>query len=426
MKQFNLIGTISAAAILLTAGAANAQLSDCSSFMQGNHVEVGVNWNGAYGTSKDAPAGYHPRGAATEWNICDSTESDTTGLGFVADPNFTGWSSYYGDYFLPGDPEEGWSIKADGMQRNQYNDMGTPANPAIDSMIIGSNISYTNTGSTITTTWQGVFDSIQITQVTTLDTGDLFFTVHMTLTNLGSLARENVYYLRTVDPDNDEPETGDFTTHNTIAQQLPDTSGYSIVTAAGIELPDAFLALGANDPRAKVFTMDYGLTPYVDLATIYSEGTTYQYTQGDTSDLDVGIGVVFNIGELPGVDSAADSTGRIAGNSATFTYAYGFKKGAVENGFNPTHALAVQNVSTNQPTIAAYPNPFNNSLNITGLNTTDHLVIFDMMGRSVNADLTIRNDGTNNFKLNMPAGHYLLQVIDKSGNVRSRIPVQKM
>jgi len=403
----------------------SAQLVDCNSFLKGNYVEVGVNWDGAYGTSKNAPAGYHPRGAAALYNICDSTYSDTTGLGFVADPNYTNWANYFGDYFLPGDPEEGWSISADGLQRDQYNDITAESIDDAENLLIGSNISYTNTGSTITTTWQGVFDSIQITQITTLDTGDLFFTVNMTLTNLGSLARENVYYLRTIDPDNDEPETGDFVTHNTIARQLPDTSGYSIVTATGIEYPDAFLALGANDPRAKVFTMD-GLTPYFNLDAIYSEGTTYQYTLGDTSDLDVGIGLVFNIGELPGVDSAADSTGRIAGNSATFSYAYGFKRGAIENSFNPTHTLAVHNVSTNQPTIAAYPNPFNNSLNITGLNTTDHLVIFDMMGRSVNADLTIRNDGTNNFKLNMPAGHYLLQVIDKSGNVRSRVPVQKI
>ncbi|MBS1687270.1 MAG: hypothetical protein JSS96_00995, partial [Bacteroidetes bacterium] len=49
---------------LLSGIKVNAQLVNCNAFLKGNYVEVGINWNGAYGSSADAPTGYHPNGSS--------------------------------------------------------------------------------------------------------------------------------------------------------------------------------------------------------------------------------------------------------------------------------------------------------------------------------------------------------------------------
>jgi len=156
MKKIYLLKPIKLFIILLIACRADAQLSSCNAFLQGNYLEVGVNWNGAYGSSVAPPAGYHPLGAAPVINspacgsVCDSYN---VGLGFVCDPDKDGWTvgtpyPYYGDYFLPGVPQEGWSIMADGVQANSWNGYGCDSlTPIMDSAITGSNISYTDTGS---------------------------------------------------------------------------------------------------------------------------------------------------------------------------------------------------------------------------------------------------------------------------------------
>src|SRR6185312_13444740 len=117
-------------------------------------------------------------------SVCDSYN---VGLGFVCDPDKDGWTvgtpyPYYGDYFLPGVPQEGWSIMADGVQANSWNGYGCDSlTPIMDSAITGSNISYTDTGSKRITVWQGMYDSILITQETTLDTANTYFNVKTTL-----------------------------------------------------------------------------------------------------------------------------------------------------------------------------------------------------------------------------------------------------
>src|ERR1700761_5952225 len=120
-----------------------SQLSNCNVFLKGNYVEVGINVNGAYGSSTNAPAGYHPAGPASEYNPC-TNDCATTNLGFVADPDKNGWNvgvpNYFGDYFLPGIPQEGWSIMADGHQANSWNGGG----------VCGSVVDYPYSSPTLT------------------------------------------------------------------------------------------------------------------------------------------------------------------------------------------------------------------------------------------------------------------------------------
>src|ERR1022692_575080 len=102
------------------AGIAHGQLVNCNVFLQGSYLEVGININGAYGTSTDAPSGYHPRpdGGGLNNTCTGICGGSTNVLGFVADPAEDGWTvgspAYCGDYFLPGYPQEGWSIEVGG------------------------------------------------------------------------------------------------------------------------------------------------------------------------------------------------------------------------------------------------------------------------------------------------------------------------
>jgi trimeric autotransporter adhesin len=302
-------------AVLITA-TSKAQLTNCNVFLKGNYVEVGININGAFGSSEPAPAGYHARGGVTMKNTCTGGCSGTQGLGWVADPARDGWTvgtpAYFGDYFLPGSPQEGWSVEDNGSQGNAWNQGAGCSSGTLFSganTITGNNIAYSNTGSRITGTWQGRNrDSITITQVTTLDTGNLFFSISVTLKNNSAFTRNNVYYLRTVDPDNEVAITGSYTTINTVVYQLPDTLNATLVTAVGTTYSAAYLGLGTLDCRAKCFILNSGLSPTVNCDSLYIGSSTVRYS--GTTTADAGIGIVFNLGNLA------------PGDSVSFSYAY--------------------------------------------------------------------------------------------------------
>ena len=165
---------------------ASAQMDSCNVFLQGNHVEIGISPVGSYGSSVGAPAGYH--GNVTDGSAYNSTcGHSSTGsdhVGFVADIDMDGWSTgtpnFFGDYFLPGSPYEGWELAIGGSVVKAVNTDSTFTGTLSAS---GSNISYSNVGGVITATWQGMIDSVQLTQVTTIDSGSLYFTTKVTLTN---------------------------------------------------------------------------------------------------------------------------------------------------------------------------------------------------------------------------------------------------
>jgi hypothetical protein len=125
------------------------------------------------------------------------TGTGTHELGFVADPDMDGWTvgapPFFGDYFLPGLPFEGWSIQIDTATRcDAFN--GNVSGLGFTGSLTGTNISYSSTGATSTGLWQGSLDSLAITQETSIDTGALFFTVKITLVNTSHTALNNIYY----------------------------------------------------------------------------------------------------------------------------------------------------------------------------------------------------------------------------------------
>jgi len=320
---------------------------------------------------------------------------------------------------VPGTPQEGWSIMADGTEMdawNQNDEINT------DTTVVGSNVAYYDTDNHVIGVWQGMYDSIAIVQITTLDTSSLQFNVQVILTNLASTDRNNVYYMRTVDPDNEETLTGNFTTINTIEHQLPNPDNLVTVSATGPTYPAAYLALTTNDVRAKAFYLTYALAPSGEtLDHIYDESAGYTYTAGSSDTLDVGIGIVFNIGTLHSVDSAGavDSAYRTTSaipNRAIINYGYNF--------MHSTGTTGLQNV--NAAGVKVYPNPAKDVVNIAGLSASDKVKLTDLTGREVGTWQTRQNGAFTIEVGNLPAGLYMMQITNADGQPKMNTKVQKL
>ncbi|MGC4056757.1 MAG: gliding motility-associated C-terminal domain-containing protein [Chitinophagaceae bacterium] len=272
-----------------------AQLIGSELYLQGKYVEVGIAQNGAFGTSHDAPSGYHPRGVGL-W------------LGFVADPDKDGWGvgtpNYIGDYFLPGSPQEGWDMEVDGIWAQAWRGAGSTS---FTGGLTGTCTAWDTTGGIIKGTWEGTLGKLNITAITRIKKDKLYFTTTVKIKNTGTATLYNFYYDRTVDPDNEVavPGGGSFTTDNKIVYALPSPNNKSLVTAIGTSSIKAYLGLASRDCRARPYIITSSLSPTDSLHEMYSgngiSGTILKVDSLYTND--VGIGIVFKIDSLRGNDS---------------------------------------------------------------------------------------------------------------------------
>ncbi len=434
------------AGICLFSNAARAQIVGNNAFLRGQYLEVGIGGLGYFGSDSAAPAGFHPHCSA-----CINHNA----VGFVADPGMTSWdtsstSHYMGDYFLPGSPFEGWELQVDGKRCQGYHKMWSSYGFGVSGGMgacTGSVLSYAASGSTVSATWQGSADSITITQVTSLDTTALYFKVQVTLTNMAVAPKNNIYYFRSLDPDNDQSwPGGSFPTHNMVEHQMPDTFNVSLVSATGMSSSSAYMALGSVDTASRVMIYNcWYLDSNQDLADVYNQvygsgGCGAFYDEGVDHFGDIGIGLTINVPHLATLDSAGDSVYRTTAgttlhpaNTATFTYFYAFGHAAVDSAIRHTGVttsgggtvtLGINNVN-NAADIKVYPNPSKDIFYVSGLSLSDHLSLYDMMGRNC-CNLIVKTEGTNTFSYNdLPTGAYILIVSDAGGNVKTRVPVRK-
>lgn len=229
--------------IIFSTQSVTAQIVGANCYLKGEFVEVGINTCGAYGSNTAPPAGYHP------------TE---TGLGFVADWESDGWATgtpiYCGDYFVPGSPVEGWQIQI-GPTVWTNTDQGCGG-----SDIPGDVSDYSYAAGLYTGVWSGNITTpsvdLDVTQITTLPEDKLYFVTRILLCNNGADPLTDVYYKRNVDPDNDEPWSGDFSTDNVIVYQPP-TDPEALVTSEGLTF-GCFLGIGARDENARVSYGNFG------------------------------------------------------------------------------------------------------------------------------------------------------------------------
>lgn len=218
MKQFFTYGL--AIALSIFSFNSTAQLVDGNAYMKGDYVEIAISDRGKEGAEAIDDTTYHFRGGALAipW-------------GFVANPQMDGWVDYNGDFFTPGTPECGFGLTYTLMGEeysysNNYNVFEIP----------GSIIDFTETVDSVSVTWEGQVDSLQISLRYDLKKDELLYTTTVSLNNLGSETFTDVYYYHNFDPDNNQPIGGTFTTINTIESQS-EMADDSVIVSAKQYLP---------------------------------------------------------------------------------------------------------------------------------------------------------------------------------------------
>jgi hypothetical protein len=437
MKSIRLIAATLAAVCTLASASSRAQMTGGNVFLKGRYVEAGICGNGDFGAPAP-PAGYHPH---------TSSAGGGTSLGFVSDPAMDGWATgtpaYVGDYFVPGTPFEGWNLQIGSIRAQAQSCLGFTGTG-----LTGANTAYAVSGSKVIGTWQGTFDSMTVRQETTLDTNALYFSMKVTLINNASVPKNNIYYFRSLDPDNDQSwPGGSFSTVNKIEFQQPNAIGASMVSATGLTGAITKMSLGTLDTNARCLVYSsWPISSTVDLATIY--GMTYAtssslYTAGATNTADVAIGLVFRIPHLAPVDSASDSVGYKStaathlhpANEKTITYFYAFSQAGADSAIAnlidtatvivPPPPTRVSDMKTGAD-VRVFPNPAGDLLQVTGLSEGDKLYLIDLMGKQV-ARFYASGTSIDRFTISDVApGNYLVVVRDQTGRPRAHLPLRKL
>ncbi|MBC8384544.1 MAG: PKD domain-containing protein [Candidatus Cloacimonetes bacterium] len=215
-------------------------------FLQGNFVEVGIHQSASFGTAGNCPAGFHPM--------------EGSRLGFVADMDMDGWNvgtpNQSGDYFLPGSPEEGWSIEW--TYSGSEHTFGNYGRMSVF-QIPQTSLTETSSGNTQSAIWEGEASysnqSINVVQTVHFDIDDLFFVMNVVLTNTGDVTLESVEFMRNVDPDQEKNITGSYTTSNYVTYQpgVGDNPNKALVVAEGLTY-GITLGLGTINENAIVST----------------------------------------------------------------------------------------------------------------------------------------------------------------------------
>lgn len=325
--------------LLLLKSSSFAQMIGDNVFLQGHFVEIGIAPNGGYGSTRGVPAGYHANNTGDYFYdpALGVAASADTNLGFIADYGRDGWDvgspAFYGDYFLPGTPQEGWSVQVNGYVNRcdafipNYYTSPTTGYTGTGTLTTGTNTGYSNTGGILKGIWQGQNGNLKMRQTTQLDTNELFFTINVVFVNTGTDTLDSIYYMRTLDPDNEVEEGGGFSTDNLINYNDTTAPYKQLVSATGLSY-SAFLGLGTKDCRATPFIISFSLDPY---ATDPDMGDYWNQTAGSTlfgvgtEDVnDEGIGLVYNLGNLA------------PGDSTELTYTYVLSADALDSALDAT------------------------------------------------------------------------------------------
>lgn len=262
-------------------------------YLKGTKTEVGISNCGSFG-SRVVPAlilGYHPNVAGR-------------GLGFTADAGSNGWSiagpgglpPYCGDYFLPGSPVEGFAVQIGMTNYRNFNSSGI-----CDFFNIpGGMICYSSTLDRTSATWQStglVGGALRVTNTTYVPDTSLFFVTQVKLCNESASPVNDVYYLRHLDPDNDQPWSaylGSFTTRNQTYSQGSDTTP-GLVTATSRS--GCYLGLGSESPTSRV-TMG-GFAPPTLSSDVWNGIAPYNATVGRINNADEAISIAFKFLTIP-------------------------------------------------------------------------------------------------------------------------------
>jgi gliding motility-associated-like protein len=331
-----------------------------NAFLQGKWLEACIAPNGSWGNSVTVPAGYNHRPGSSDSYLDPITLTTATGdgLDFSYDQGHDGWTvgtpPWYGAYFLPGTPFNGWSVQIDDTMGSAFYSTGH-----LDTTL-GGNFAGTVTGysgpscwsphAAATGIWQGTYglrrpglrNAMHITQVNEIDTMASWVNVTTKFYNTSDSVLRNVYYFVTGDPDNDEDLPGGmFPTNNHISYQGGPFDRHEVNARPPSIHQDAFSGLATQDCRAKVLIYQSWPPSMVtgnDLDLVYagtptSMGTTNYALGATTLSQDIAYGLVFRVGNIAPHDSAFISYGWIFSDTS-----------AVDSLFNVVPQLSTQGV----------------------------------------------------------------------------------
>lgn len=309
--------------LLLTQLGTYSQMVGGEIYLQGLFSEVGISACGVYG-AQSMPVGYNG-------NV-------GTNLGFVADHQMDGWNVgapvRCGDYFYPGSPYEAWGIEINGVVYGNYNAFAG-CDGLIGGGIPGGVTFYNGTGGTKEGQWEGDIISgttnLHICQYTVVPDSELFFSTTITLKNNGATPLNNVYYMRHLDPDNDQASGGTFNTDNTVVQN-PGAGSNALCTAVGQDFGCFLGMLSTGYPDARAF-IGGGVGSFPTLIA-------------DTWNGNIGMGYNTTVGSTNGgfddCMGISNFWSSIApGQSVTFRFYYVLDPSAISNAINSSQDIEV-------------------------------------------------------------------------------------
>lgn len=283
-------------------------------FLQGDYLEVGIDDNGYFGTSEVAPAGFH------QWATVGNR------LGFVSDNDKDGWDqgtpNKSGDYFLPGSPEQGFSIEWGTAPEVLCSTNGSGGQQNITTLALTESSSGTVQSAVWTGRAQNPADAdqkLEIQRTVSLNAEDVFFLIRVDLTNSGTETLASLQYMENVDPDQESgvPGGSGTATINQVKFQSDGVAKKSLVMAAGQTWPNVALGLGAMDTRARVSHGGFNNDDPDDV--LNTSGGPFNYTPGVPNTADQAISLAFDLGDLA------------PGETVTFYYGYVLNEDDVPN-----------------------------------------------------------------------------------------------
>ena len=292
-------------------------------FLQGGFIEVGVNGGGSYGSQNAAPVGFHPAGGRTNVGLWIDSDGIGTGAGPVT-----------GDYFLPGTPEESFTVgyRLTSASGTPFNFTNAERVGFADIPATTTNISSGNTlaARTVGTTSSGL---LKVTQNVSFDTTSKFILTQVTLQNVSAQTLYKTRYMRSFDPDQDSDLNSNFTTNLSVLANPP-TDQSAIVRANGGTTAAPVFFVGF-DPRARASQFGFGNRDVYDSRAwdapgVYGAGSTLL---ANGTNADSAITLTYETGDLA------------PGATATFFYFTSFDLNDTLVAFDDSNNLVISDVT---------------------------------------------------------------------------------
>ncbi len=279
--------------LLLTSNFAFAQLEshliEGEGWIKGNYVEIGVNNKGVFGNNTaNKPASFH-----------DNREVGNFLFGFIANPQKDGWVDYDGDFFTPGSPEEGFSLEINGINYSNNNEIVGSGIPG--SIIDAKTIESSCFEDSAQIQWEGEVEGLKINRYYSVTENNLFIQMITTVTNNTSEAKEDVFFMHNVDPDNNQTLSGSFDTNLHLISQPDDTEDVALVEASQEpletveDMDGSSVSFYAKDTRARV---TYGGFTNRNASQVWNGSFDFINTEGSTTLADAAISIAFKLGTI--------------------------------------------------------------------------------------------------------------------------------